>query len=115
MVWGKKRHISLEQQCYETTKNSQSVVGHPITYIHCLPKRRTCVCGGRCYIYNIHLNVHTGPNVCSYDFVEGKPTPELPILEKWLSYKAPVKQTCQVLERVSGWNGAVLQKKAVLI
>ena len=39
------------------------------------------------------------PFVCSYHFVDGKPTPEHPYPEKWLGYNAPLKRPRRVLER----------------
>ncbi|CAM4571266.1 unnamed protein product [Leuciscus chuanchicus] len=41
------------------------------------------------------------PYVCSYHFMDGKPTDEHPYPEKWLGYDVPAKKSRRVLNRLS--------------
>ncbi len=98
----KKRREFLQQECFE----------------HRPLLRAECTCGAP---YNLHpppnegealrlwlkaLNLKKTPKrpfVCSFHFVDRKPTKEHPYLEKWLGYDdASLKKPRQVLVRQSG-------------
>ncbi|XP_036412892.1 uncharacterized protein LOC118797732 [Colossoma macropomum] len=94
----KKRHILLEQQCYEHNNKQSECYGVPYNSPPPPSKEEDL----RLWPKSLRLKP---PHVCSYHFVEEKPTPEHPFPEKWLGYEAPVKRTRRVLVRLSGAFG----------
>ncbi|XDV25732.1 hypothetical protein PO909_029600, partial [Leuciscus waleckii] len=53
------------------------------------------------------------PYVCSYHFMDGKPTDEHPYPEKWLGYDVPAKKSRRVLNRLSDSDASMSVSVAV--
>ncbi|XP_056094218.1 uncharacterized protein LOC130072919 [Rhinichthys klamathensis goyatoka] len=105
-----KRREQLNQRCYD----------HNV-------KRSEC-CGA---LYDLHpppkdeehlrqwrkaLNLKCPPKrayVCSYHFVDRKPTDEHPYPEKWLGYDVPVKKSRRVLNKLSDSDASMSVSDAV--
>ncbi len=93
----KKRCQFLEEECYKPKKMKSECCGAPLNYY---PPPST---EENLRIWLKAMNKKQPPkrpHVCSYHFVDRKPTVNPPNAEKWLGYETPVKQT--VLVRQSG-------------
>uniref|UniRef100_A0A9J7X5L4 THAP-type domain-containing protein n=1 Tax=Cyprinus carpio carpio TaxID=630221 RepID=A0A9J7X5L4_CYPCA len=105
-----KRREQLHQRCFE----------HNVKWSEC--------CGA---LYNLHpppkeeehlrrrmkaLNLKRPPMrpyVCSYHFMDGRPTDEHPYPKKWLGYDVPVKKSRRVLKRLSESDVSMTTSDAV--
>lgn len=86
----KKRRISLEQHCIEHDRKRAECCG-PRFNLYPPPSKKEDL---RLWLKALNLKYPPKrPYVCSFHFVEGKPTPEHPYPEKWLGYIPPVKWT----------------------
>ncbi|XP_062336453.1 uncharacterized protein si:dkey-56d12.4 [Osmerus eperlanus] len=94
-TWG-KRNQTLNYDCFDHGKKRSECCG-PLFTLHRAP---TDVEDLRLWLKALNLkNSPKCPFVCSYHFVDGKPTPEHPYPEKWLGYNAPLKRPRRVLEK----------------
>lgn len=92
----RKRNLTLSQLCYEHQKKRSECCGPAFT-LHRPPVKEK---DRRAWLKALNLkNPPKFPFVCSYHFVDGKPTPEHPYPEKWLDYVAPLKRPRRVLVR----------------
>ncbi|KAL7877147.1 hypothetical protein SRHO_G00037900 [Serrasalmus rhombeus] len=94
-----ERRVGDAEDCHEHNKKRSECCGAPFN-LHPPPCEEEDL---RLWLKALNFkHPHKRPYVCSYHFVEGKPTPEHPFPQKWLGYEAPVKRTRRVLVRVSG-------------
>ncbi|XP_041822888.1 uncharacterized protein LOC121628055, partial [Melanotaenia boesemani] len=100
-----KRRQQLKQQCFEHKVEMQECCGAAYN-LHPPPKDEEHL---RLWLKALNLKrPPKRPYVCSFHFVDGKPTDEHPYPEKWLGYDAPVKKPRRVLKRLppdSGTSG----------
>ncbi|KAK6318620.1 hypothetical protein J4Q44_G00119110, partial [Coregonus suidteri] len=93
-----KRRQFLQQQCFEhqPLRRSECTCGAPYD-LHPPPKESL-----RLWLKALNLKKPPKrPFVCSYHFVDKKPTVEHPYPEKWLGCNAPLVKKCWVLVRQS--------------
>ncbi|XP_034026129.1 uncharacterized protein si:dkey-56d12.4 [Thalassophryne amazonica] len=95
----KKRKLSLSQRCFEHGKERSECCG-PAFNLFPPPSKDEDL---RCWLKALNLkNPPKRPYVCSFHFVEKKPTPLHPYPEKWLGYNAPLKKPRGMLVRKTG-------------
>ncbi|NP_001103508.1 uncharacterized protein LOC799220 [Danio rerio] len=105
-----KRRNQLQQQCYEHRVTRSECCGAPYD-LHPPPKDDEHL---RQWLKALNLKQPPKrPYVCSYHFVDGKPTDRHPYPEKWLGYEAPVKKPRRVLERLYDSDPSVAASNAV--
>ncbi|KAL2103351.1 hypothetical protein ACEWY4_000219 [Coilia grayii] len=93
----KKRRLSPQQECFTHKKKRFDCCG-PAFNLYPPPSTEE---GRRQWLRALNLkNPPKKPYVCSFHFVDGKPTTEHPFPEKWLGYEAPVKRPRRVLVRL---------------
>uniref|UniRef100_A0A8C6TLY5 THAP-type domain-containing protein n=1 Tax=Neogobius melanostomus TaxID=47308 RepID=A0A8C6TLY5_9GOBI len=92
----KKKNLSLSQHCFEHGKMKSECCG-PAFNLHPPPSKDEDL---RCWLKALNLkHPPKRPYVCSFHFVEKKPTKLHPYPEKWLGYTATLKKPRGVLVR----------------
>lgn len=85
-----KRKSYLEQECYDHRPRTRNVCGCEAPYdLHPPPKNEETL---RLWIKALKLlKPPKRPYVCSFHFVDKRPTKEHPLPEKWLGYDVPIR------------------------
>ncbi|XP_051970115.1 uncharacterized protein si:dkey-56d12.4 [Xyrauchen texanus] len=93
--WKKRREI-LQQECYIHKSRRSECCGAPYS-LHPPPKEENSL---RLWLKALNLKKPPKrPYVCSFHFVDGRPTEKHPFPEKWLGYDVPVKTPRRALKR----------------
>ncbi|XP_071375171.1 uncharacterized protein [Centroberyx affinis] len=105
-----KRREQLQQQCYDHKVKRSECCG-AFYNLHPPPKGEEHL---RLWLKALNLkHPPKRPYVCSYHFVDGKPTDEHPYPEKWLGYDAPLKKSHRVMRRLSDTDTSTAVSDAV--
>ena len=95
----RERRLFLESECFQHKKRRSEFCGAPFNLFP-PPSTKEDL---RSWLKALNLK-----HVCSYHFVDGKPTAEHPIPEKWLGYETQAKARRRVLVRASGITTIIL-------
>ncbi|XP_063731418.1 uncharacterized protein LOC134859056 [Eleginops maclovinus] len=94
----RKRRLSLQQECFTHGKKRIECCG-PSFHLYPPPSVEE---DRRLWLRALHLKkTPKRPYVCSFHFVDGRPTTQHPYPEKWLGYEAPVRRPRRQLVRQS--------------